>query len=53
MYLLTASVEDNGEGYTIIASGDFQAGPIEGTVVGQINTDKNFSPHFDITNSGS
>ena len=47
MYLLTASVEDNGEGYTITASGDFAAGPIEGTVVGQINTDQNFSPHFD------
>ena len=47
MYLLTASVEDNGEGYTIIATGDFHAGPIEGTVTGQINTDKNFSPDFD------
>ena len=47
MYLLTASVEDNGEGYTITATGDFHAGPIEGTVTGQIDTDKNFSPHFD------
>jgi len=47
MYLLTASVEDNGEGYTIIATGDFHEGPIEGTVTGQINTDKNFSPDFD------
>ena len=47
MYFLIASVEDNGDGYTIIATGDFHAGPIEGTVTGQINTDKNFSPHFD------
>ena len=47
MYLLTASVEDNGDGYTITATGDFSAGPIEGTVTGQINTDTNFSPDFE------
>ena len=50
LYLLTASVEDNGEGYTILATGDFHAGPIEGSVTGQIETDSNFSPHFDTLN---
>ena len=50
MYLLEASVEDNGEGYTITASGNFHAGPIEGSVIGQINTDKNFSPYFETLN---
>ena len=47
MYFLAASVQDNGDGYTIIATGDFHAGPVEGTVTGQIDTDKNFSPFFD------
>ena len=50
LYLLTASVEDNGEGYTIMATGDFHAGPIEGSVTGQIETDSNFSPNFDTLN---
>jgi hypothetical protein len=50
LYLLTASVEDNGEGYTILATGDFHAGPIEGSVTGQIETDSNFSPNFDTLN---
>ncbi len=47
MYLLEASVVDNGEGYTITGTGDFHVGPIEGSVTGQINTDTNFTPDFD------
>lgn len=47
MYLLEASVEDNGEGYTITGSGNFHVGPIDGTVTGEIRTDSNFTPDFD------
>ena len=41
-YLISASVEDNGEGYTISGSGNFVAGPIQGTVEAQIDADNNF-----------
>ena len=44
MYLLTAAVTDNGDSYTIEGGGAFTAGPVEGTVDGQIQTDKNFNP---------
>ena len=44
MYLLTAAVTDNGDSYAIEGGGAFTAGPVEGTVDGQIQTDKNFNP---------
>ena len=47
LYLLTVSVVDNGDGYTITGEGAFEVGPIEGTVIGEINTDPNFNPDFD------
>jgi hypothetical protein len=47
MYLLTAAVTDNGDSYTIEGGGAFTAGPIEGNVEGQIQTDKNFNPNLD------
>jgi len=50
LYKLTASVVDNGDGYTIEASGDVKAGPVEGTVEGTINTDSNFKPDFETLN---
>ena len=50
MYLLEASVEDNGEGYTITGSGNFHVGPIDGTVTGEIQTDSNFTPDFNTLN---
>ena len=40
----TAAVTDNGDSYTIEGGGAFTAGPVEGTVDGQIQTDKNFNP---------
>ena len=46
MYLLTASVTDNGDTYSIQGGGAFSAGPIEGNVAGEIQTDKNFNPDF-------
>ena len=50
MYLLEASVVDNGEGYTITGTGDFHVGPIDGTVTGEIKTDRNFVPKLDSLN---
>ena len=50
MYNLEASVVDNGEGYTVTGGGEFTAGPLVGSVVGEINTDDNFNPQFDTIN---
>ncbi len=46
LYVLSASVVDNGNGYTISGEGGLSKGPIEGSVNGTINTDENFSPDF-------
>ena len=46
MYLLEASVTDNGDGYTITGTGNFHVGPIDGSVTGEIQTDPNFTPDF-------
>jgi hypothetical protein len=46
LYQLTASVVDNGNTYTITGGGAFAAGPVEGTVEGEIQTDKVFNPDF-------
>ena len=52
LYTITASVEDNGDGYTITGEGSFANGPIEGSVHGTINTDPNFSPDFSSLSMG-
>ena len=52
LYTITASVEDNGDGYTITGEGAFANGPIEGSVHGTINTDPNFSPDFSSLSMG-
>ena len=52
LYLLSASVVDNGEGYTINGGGAFSAGPVEGTVEGEIQTDKAFTPDFNTMQIG-
>ena len=46
LYMLTASVVDNGDTYSITGGGEFTAGPVEGTVEGEIQTDKVFNPDF-------
>ena len=52
LYVITASVEDNGEGYTITGEGAFANGPIQGSVHGTINTDPNFAPDFSSLSMG-
>ncbi len=52
MYSLTASVTDNGDTYSVKGSGEFTAGPIQGTVEGEIQTDKNFTPEFNSVQIG-
>ena len=52
LYVINASVEDNGEGYTITGEGSFANGPIQGSVHGTINTDSNFAPDFSSLNMG-
>jgi len=52
LYSLTASVIDNGDTYTIAGSGEFTAGPIVGTIAGEIQTDKNFNPDFNSVQIG-
>ena len=52
LYSLTASVTDNGDTYTVAGSGEFTAGPIQGTVAGEIQTDKNFNPDFNSVQIG-
>ena len=52
LYSLTASVIDNGDTYTIAGSGEFTAGPIVGTIAGEIQTDKNFNPDFNTVQIG-
>ena len=42
-YVIAASVVDNGDGYTITGSGDFTAGPVQGSASAQIEADTNFS----------
>ena len=49
LYMLSVSVVDNGEGYTITGEGAFAAGPVEGTVIGEIGTDENFNPDFSLS----
>ena len=50
LYMLSVSVIDNGEGYTITGAGNFAVGPVEGVVSGEIGTDPNFNPQFDTLN---
>ena len=50
LYMLSVSVVDNGEGYTITGAGNFAVGPVEGVVSGEIGTDPNFNPQFDTLN---
>ena len=42
-YVIEASVVDNGAGYTITGSGALAAGPLEGSVTAQIETDPAFN----------
>jgi hypothetical protein len=50
LYMLSVSVVNNGDGYTITGGGNFAVGPVEGTVTGEIGTDANFNPQFDTLN---
>ena len=52
MYVLEASVEDNGDGYTINAEGEFHDGPLVGVIIGKVNTDDNFTPIMDTLEIG-
>ena len=42
-YLLNVSVVDNGGTYTISGDGAFNAGPVEGSLNAQIETDESFN----------
>ena len=42
-YMISASVVDNGGSYTITGEGAFSAGPIQGSLNAQINTDAAFN----------
>lgn len=52
LYLINASVVDNGDTYTITGEGNFANGPIQGSVHGTIDTDPNFVPDFSTLNIG-
>ena len=52
MFDLAVAVVDNGEGYTVMGSGEFTAGPAIGTLVGQVDTDDNFNPLMDTLDVG-
>ena len=49
-YVIEASVVDNGAGYTITGSGALAAGPLEGSVTAQIETDPAFNINPDSLN---
>ena len=42
MFVISASVVDNGDTYTITGSGAFSAGPVQGSLSSQIETSSNF-----------
>ena len=42
-YVINASIEDNGEGYTITGSGELLAGPVQGSATAEIMTDDSFN----------
>ena len=50
LYTITASINDNGDGYT--TDGTISKDIIKGHVHGEINTDDNFNPDFDTLNFG-
>jgi len=52
LYVINASVIDNGGSYTVAGEGSFSNGPIEGSVHGTIDTDPNFAPDFSSLNMG-
>ena len=52
MFVLIASVVDNGEGYSIHGEGDFKVGPLEGIIIGDVDTDDNFNPIMDTLQIG-
>ena len=42
-YIISASIEDNGEGYTITGSGELLEGPVQGSAIAEIVTDDSFN----------
>ena len=43
-FTINASVQDNGETYSIQGAGAFTVGPVQGNIQGEILTDKSFVP---------